>query len=103
MKWFSFLRGISQRQLTSAEFEAAVNKVITADTVADATRQPYITEEGALNLTAVWACVRILSETVGTLPLHLYRRTVRGRERQYDPISATDSCRLPTPIPHVST
>ena len=61
-----------------------MNKVITADTVADATRQPYITEEGALNLTAVWACVRILSETVGTLPLHLYRRTARGRERQYD-------------------
>ena len=37
-----------------------------------------------MNLTAVWACVRILSETVGTLPLHLYRRTARGRERQYN-------------------
>lgn len=60
-----------------------MNKVISADTVTDATREMYITEEGALNLTAVWACVRILSETVGTLPLHLYRRTERGRERQY--------------------
>ena len=84
MKWFSFLHRNERRDILSAEFEAAVNKVITADTVADATRQPYITEEGALNLTAVWACVRILSETVGTLPLHLYRRTARGRERQYD-------------------
>lgn len=69
--------------MTSAEFEAAVNRVITADTVADAVKQPYITEEGALNLTAVWACVRILSETVGTLPMHLYQRTEKGRERQY--------------------
>lgn len=84
MKWFSFLRGGERRDLTAAEFEAAVNRVITADTVADAVKQPYITEEGALNLTAVWACVRILSETVGTLPMHLYRRTDKGRERQYD-------------------
>ena len=84
MKWFSFLHRDERRDISSAEFEAAVNKVITADTVVDATHQPYITEEGALNLTAVWACVRILSETVGTLPLHLYRRTACGRERQYD-------------------
>lgn len=83
MKWFSFWRRKERRDISSAEFEAAVNKVISADTVADATREVHITEEGALNLTAVWACVRILSETVGTLPLHLYRRTERGRERQY--------------------
>lgn len=83
MKRFSFLRRVQRRDLTAAEFEAAVNKVISADTIADVTRQPYITEEGALNLTAVWACVRILSETVGTLPMHLYRRTAKGRERQY--------------------
>ena len=83
MKRFYFWRRKERRDISSAEFEAAVNKVISADTVADATREVYITEEGALNLTAVWACVRILSETVGTLPLHLYRRTERGRERQY--------------------
>lgn len=37
-----------------------------------------------LSLSAVWACVRILSETVGILPIHLYKRTDRGREHQYD-------------------
>ena len=52
MKWFSFLHRGERRDISSAEFEAAVNKVITADTVADATRLPYITEEDALNLTA---------------------------------------------------
>lgn len=103
MKWFSFLHRDERRDISSAEFEAAVNKVITADTVVDATHQPYITEEGALNLTAVWACVRILSETVGTLPLHLYRRTACGRERHSTTTYATDSCKPPTPIPHVST
>src|SRR5574344_456694 len=76
-----------QRFYNSAEFESAVNQALTADTVADATRRPYISEEGALNLSAVWACVRILSDTVGTLPIHLYKRTEQGRERQY-----THSC-----------
>ena len=47
VKRFTFWHRNERRDLTSAEFEAAVNKVITADTVADATRQPYITEEGA--------------------------------------------------------
>ncbi|WP_099463084.1 phage portal protein [Parabacteroides provencensis] len=83
MRWFPFNIFRSEERVVSAEFENAVNKALTADTVADATRKPYISEEGALNLSAVWACVRILSETVGTLPIHLYKRTDKGRERQY--------------------
>lgn len=83
MRWFPFNIFRSEERIVSAEFENAVSKALTADTVADATRKPYITEEGALNLSAVWACVRILSETVGTLPIHLYKRTDKGRERQY--------------------
>lgn len=59
-----------------------MNAALLSDTVHDvATGQPYVSEEGALNLSAVWACVRILSETVGTLPIHLYRRTSAGREQ----------------------
>lgn len=83
MRWFPFNIFRSEERVVSAEFENAVNKALTADTVADATRKSYITEESALNLSAVWACVRILSETVGTLPIHLYKRTDKGRERQY--------------------
>jgi phage portal protein BeeE len=69
------------QRFSSEEFESAVNEVLTANMVADKTRQPVITQESSLALTAVWACVRILSETVGTLPIHLYRRTSSGRER----------------------
>lgn len=81
----TIFRRISHRReerTTSAEFESAINHALTADTVADATKRPVVTEEGALNISAVWACVRILSETVGTLPIHLYRRTDKGRESQ---------------------
>lgn len=42
----------------------------------------YVDEEGSLQATAVWACVRVIAETVASLPLHLYRRrSGGGRER----------------------
>jgi HK97 family phage portal protein len=39
-----------------------------------------VTEESALQLSAVWACVRLLAETVATLPVTVYRKTENGRE-----------------------
>lgn len=39
-----------------------------------------VTEETALQLTAVWACVRLISQTVASLPLIVYRTTPKGRE-----------------------
>ena len=40
-----------------------------------------VTEDSALQASAVWACVRVLSESVASLPLHLYHRTGEGKER----------------------
>jgi HK97 family phage portal protein len=41
-----------------------------------------LTTEDALRLIPVYACVRVLAETIGTLPLPVYRRTAGdGRER----------------------
>jgi len=40
-----------------------------------------VTVDGSLASTAVYACIRILAETVASLPLILYRRLPRGRER----------------------
>mgnify|MGYP003655128935 CR=1 FL=1 len=37
-----------------------------------------VTVDGAMQLSTVWACVRLLSETVSTLPLKLYRRMPDG-------------------------
>ena len=75
----SFSRG--EKRMTSSEFESAVNQTLLADTVSDNTKAVYVSEEGSLAISAVWACVRILSETVGTLPIHLYKRTSNGREK----------------------
>src|SRR3990172_3856239 len=35
----------------------------------------------ALQLVAVYACIRLISETFATLPAHVYRRLARGKER----------------------
>ena len=39
-----------------------------------------VTEDTAMQVSAVWACVRLLSETVASLPVNVYRKTTNGRE-----------------------
>jgi len=39
-----------------------------------------VTEDTAMQVSAVWACVRLLSETVASLPFNVYRKTPNGRE-----------------------
>lgn len=44
-----------------------------------------VNADRALRIVAVYACVRILAETIGALPLHLYRRLSNGgKERATD-------------------
>ncbi|MDY6309245.1 MAG: phage portal protein [Oribacterium sp.] len=41
-----------------------------------------VTERSAMQITAVYCCVRILSEAVASLPLHLYRYTENGSKEK---------------------
>lgn len=43
-----------------------------------------VSEQTVLQMTTSWRCIRLISETIGTLPLHLYQKTDSGR------IKATD-------------
>ena len=44
-----------------------------------------VTERSAMQMTAVYSCVRILSEAVAGLPLHLYRyKEDGGKEKAID-------------------
>jgi len=40
-----------------------------------------VDESNALTYTAVFACVRVISETIASLPLFLYRRKEKGKEK----------------------
>lgn len=39
-----------------------------------------VTEQSAMQLSAVWACVRLLAETVASLPVTVYKKVPNGRE-----------------------
>lgn len=39
-----------------------------------------VSDERALAISAVWACVRLITQSAGTMPLGFYRRTAEGRE-----------------------
>ncbi len=43
-----------------------------------------VNERTAMQTTAVYACVRILAETVASLPLNVYRSTDNGKEKAID-------------------
>lgn len=63
----------------------------TGDTVGGGRYFPFgrtwsgksVTERTAMQTTAVYACVRIIAETVASLPLHVYEYTRSGKERVY--------------------
>lgn len=42
-----------------------------------------ITGYNAMQTTGVYACVRIIAETVASLPWHIYRYTTDGKVRDY--------------------
>jgi len=44
----------------------------------------FVSEDNALQYSAVYACVRVIAETIASLPLFLYRRLERGKERATD-------------------
>jgi HK97 family phage portal protein len=43
----------------------------------------YVNERTALQASAVLACVRVIAETIASLPLHTYERTKTGTDRAY--------------------
>src|SRR5687768_10917202 len=46
---------------------------------------PVVSPEAAMRVTTVYACVRILAETMGQLPIHVYRhRDDGGKEKAKD-------------------
>ena len=73
----SFLSKIFKRSAdTYGEIDRAVSTVLAGVNA----NGVYVTEDTALTITTVWACVSLLSESVGILPIHLYKKTDSGRE-----------------------
>lgn len=83
MKIFGNIFKKAESRTLSDEVEGAIVKVLRSNLMDDVRNSIFISEESSLSLSAVWACVRILSETTATLPIHLYKKVKSGREVQY--------------------
>lgn len=51
----------------------------TGESAATSTSDQTVTDMSMMQLSAVWACVRLISETIATLPLSMYERTSAGK------------------------
>lgn len=55
------------------------DKDLFVDRVMDTQAGVDVTPKAVLQLDAVWSCVRLISETIATLPLSMYERTSSGK------------------------
>lgn len=58
-----------------------------------------VSDRTAMQHTVVYACVRVLSEAIAQLPLHVYQYTENGKER-VPPLRAVPSASLCSASPH---
>lgn len=79
----SLLSSLFAPALKAASNDAPVNADVIRALMAETrtTTGITVTPESALRASAVFACVRVLAETVASLPLIVYRRLPRGKER----------------------
>ncbi len=83
MGFFDFWRnmtGRERRRMDSNTAWALIRGMVGARTASGM----VVTPDTALQSTAVFGCVRILAESIASLPLVVYRRTPAGKERATD-------------------
>jgi len=77
MGWFNRIFGGGGGAITNPETGPQVSGPTTNMTESGL----VLNDERAMALSAVWSCVRLISETVGSLPVGVYERTPDGREQ----------------------
>lgn len=82
----SLLSSLFMAPVKAASNDAPVNADVIRAMLADnqAASGVHVTPESAMRSSAVFACVRVLAETVASLPLITYRRQTRGKDRAHD-------------------
>ncbi|MDV6239854.1 phage portal protein, partial [Trueperella bernardiae] len=80
MGFFDWLRGTNARQVSNHQLSSSYS-FLFGPTSSGRT----VTERSAMQMTAVYSCVRILAEAIAGLPLHVYRTEKDGSK-----VKATD-------------
>lgn len=81
---FGSKRSYSQQDMDNA-IQRSINDTLRIANLQGYNTGPYntnVNKNSALGLSAVWACVKLLSETFASLPFHGYRSTDNGDVKQ---------------------
>jgi HK97 family phage portal protein len=81
-RWTGLDTEMARMQSELAEARGGFEVVLEAWNQNKANANGIVTPEGALRLSAVFACARVLGETMATLPLHMYEFLPDGSRRQ---------------------
>lgn len=73
----TFFKNLSTLARPSPKLKSALGAILSKVGI-------HINAKNALQTTAVFACVRLLSESIASLPLFLYRKTETGKEKATD-------------------
>lgn len=94
MAWYNFRKSApQQKNAYSLDSPALLDMMLRADKPGLST----VSSEAAMRLSTVYACIKVLSETVSTLPCHLYRLSAdrMSRTHAYNDILHTLVMRAP--------
>ena len=81
----AFFRGVEQRSITiDRAHPQDPNAAALFGWGRDSSTGIAVTDEVALTYSAVFACVKVLAETLASVPLHVYERTEDGKEKATD-------------------
>ncbi len=72
-----FFRNLSTLARPSPKLKEALGRILSKVGI-------HVNARNALQVTAIFACVRLLSESIASLPLFLYRKTAEGKEKAAD-------------------
>lgn len=81
--WAAYKTVLSLKDPANWYLRNGYNRLADAHAAHRSVSGAAVTRSTALTSTAVFACTKIISEDVGSLPLFLYRRLAEGREKAF--------------------
>jgi len=80
MNWLGWLPKFGKRSMTLSELDALMDRAYIGQSSSASGRDVGV--EAALQNATVWACVRVIAETIASLPCIVYRRSEDGGKRR---------------------
>jgi HK97 family phage portal protein len=86
----NFFQRAGFRIIKNLGFDEYVRQFLTGDDVYDGNRYGYVDSQTAMKYSAVFACIRVLAETLAGAPIMLYRKKENGERESRNDLAVYD-------------